>query len=241
MARTVQEIMNKELLAVHPDVPVSEVRALLRSFGVGATPVLDESRRPLGMISIRDVVDLDGTVRERMSRPAFCVGSSTLIEEAARRLAATEMHHLVVVDGSGAAVGIVSTLDLLRALLGMPTRHPATFPHWDAETEASWTDDWALDLEAVSRAPDGPGVLVLVRGGAGEPETLVWAEPCSNVRLRTIELMKSPPRESPALARVLALRGLRFRATAAADDDARTRIVARLRDRLEHMPPPGAT
>lgn len=241
MARTVQEIMNRELLAVRPDLPAAEVGVLLRSFGVGAAPVLDDARRPLGVVSVRDVLDADGTAGDRMTRPAICVGSATSVEEAARRLAGTEMHHLIVVDASGAAAGMLSTLDLLRAVLGMPARHPAAFPHWDETTDVSWTDDWNLETEHATRAPDGAGVLVLVRGSAGETEVLVWAEPCGNVRARVLELVQVPTRQEAALVRVLALRDLRFRAASVQDEDARERVVSILRDRLEHLPPPGAT
>jgi CBS domain-containing protein len=233
--------MNGELLAVRPDLPIAEVRDLLRSFGVGAAPVLDEARRPLGVVSVRDVLDGEGAARDRMTRPAICVESSTPVEEAARRLAGTDMHHLVVVDGSGVAAGMLSTLDLLRAVLGMPARHPAAFPHWDESTHASWTDDWPLDEENLGRAPDSPGVLTLVRANTGEQDEVVWVEACVNARARLLELSHGPTLQQPALARVLALRGLRFRTASVGDEPARARIVMLLRDRLDHLPPPGAT
>jgi CBS domain-containing protein len=241
MARTVQEIMNRELLSVRPDMPISEVRGLLSSFGVGAAPVLDESRRPLGVVSVRGVLEGEGTARQRMSSPAMCVGAATSVDEAARRLARTEMHHMVVVDGTGTAVGMLSTLDLLRAVLGMPVHHPDAFPHWDEATGASWTDDWALDEENLGRAPDGPGVLALVRGNAGERDEVVWVEACGHARARVLELCELPTQQEPVLARVLALRDLRFRAASLHDEAARARVVALFRDRLDHLPPPGAT
>jgi CBS domain-containing protein len=241
MARTVQEVMNRELFAIQPELPVAQVRSVFRSLRVGAAPVLDDSQRPLGVLSVRDVLDGEGTARDRMTQPAICVDASTTIEEAARRLAGTNMHHLIVVDGSGAAVGIVSTLDFLRALLGMPARHPDTFPHWDEATHVSWTDDWALDEENLRRAPDGPGVLVLVRSSVGESDEPVWVEACRDVRLRLCELTESAVEQPTSLARLLALRGLRFRAATMNDDAARDRVVALLRSRLDHQPPPGAT
>ena len=241
MARTVQEIMNRELLVLRPDLPITEVRGLLRSFGVGAAPVLDDSRRPLGVVSVRDVLEEDGAARDRMTQPAVCVGSSTPVEDAARRLAGLEMHHLVVVDATGAVTGMVSTLDLLRAVLGMPTRHPPAFPHWDEATGASWTDDWALEEESIGHAPEGAGVLALVRGGPGDQDEVVWIEGCADLRARILELCGRPTNHDPALQRELARRGLRFRAAAVREDQARDRIVRMIRDRLEHVPPPGGT
>jgi CBS domain len=241
MARTVQEIMNRELLSVRPDLPVAELRGLLRSFGVGAVPVVDEGRRPLGVVSVRDMLEGEGLARDRMTQPAICVGSSSTIEDAARHLAQTEMHHLVVVDGAGAPAGMLSTLDLLRDLLGMPARHPGAFPHWDETTGVSWTDDWTLDEGSPGRAPEGPGVFALVRGAPGERDEIVWVEDCADTRARLSELREPSAKQEPALTRVLALRGLRFRAASVRNEETRARVVALLRERLDHAPPPGAT
>jgi CBS domain-containing protein len=241
MARTVTEIMNRELLAIRPDLHVRDARELLRSFAVGAAPVLDDARHPIGFVSLRDSLEGERRVSDVMSRPAECVDESESIDHAARRLARGDTHHLIVVDCEGSAVGMLSTLDVLRALLGLPTRHPSTFPHWDETTGVSWTDDWPLEEESFTQAPDGPGVVTLVTGHAGDVDVIVWAEACTNVRARVRELASLPAQQEPALARVLALRDLRFRAALVREESARSRIVATLRDRLEHLPPPGST
>ena len=69
----------------------------------------------------------------------------------------------------------------------------------------------------------------------------IWVEASPDVRARLHELTEAPVRQPTVLARMLALRGLRFRAAAVRDDDSRDGIVALLRDRLDHQPPPGAT
>jgi hypothetical protein len=241
MPRTVQEIMNRELLALRPDLPAREVPAMLRSYGVGAAPVLDDGGHPIGMLSLRDVLDVDGSAADRMTRPALCISAATRIDDAARQLARGDTHHLVVVDSGGAAIGMVSTQDALRALLDMPARHPATFPHWDEGTGVSWTDDWTLDEESTAHAPDAPGVLALVTGHRGERDAIVWVEGCANVRARALEFASRPTEQEPALVRLLVLRGLRFRAAIVQDDSARARVVAGIRERIDHLPPPGGT
>jgi CBS domain-containing protein len=241
MPRTVDEIMNREVLAVRPDTPVREVRELLRSFKVGAVPVVDDARLPLGVLSLRDVLETEGTAGGRMTKPAMCVATSTTIDHAARQLARTDRHHLVVVDGAGAAVGMLSTLDLLRALQGMPARHPAAFPHWDETTQVSWTDDCPFDEEGCATAPDVPGFLLIVSGVPGERDAVIWTEPCDNVRARAIELLSQPSKRPTSLLHDMAAPGLRFRAAAVLDQSSRQRIAALLRDRLKNTPPPGAT
>jgi len=234
--------MNRELLTVRPETTAEAARELLKGFAIGAVPVVDDSSRLLGVVSVRDLLDASGPVEEFMTRPPMCVGLSASVSAAARQLAQTDRHHLVVVDGAGVPVGMVSTLDALRALLDLPAHHPSRFPHWDQATEACWTDDWLLEGEEnVSQAPDGPGVLALATGHLGETDTIVWAELCGSVRARVRELASSPEKQPHALARVLCLRGLRFRAAASSDEASAARIVSVLRDRIDHTPPPGAT
>jgi CBS domain-containing protein len=242
MARTVDEIMNRELLTVHPETPTREVRELLRTFTVGAVPVVDDARRPLGVVSLRDVLDADGgTARDRMAKPAICVALSTTIDHAARQLASSDRHHLLVVDGTGVAAGMLSTLDLLRALLGMPIKHPTAFPHWDETTRVSWTDEWPLDEEGCTHAPDAAGFLLIVSGDYGQRDRVIWTEPCASVRARLLELVSMPSKEPAPLALHLSQPGLRFRAAAVFDEAERQRVATLLRDRLDHVPPPGAT
>lgn len=241
MASRIDEIMNRELLAVVPETPLLAIRELLSTFAIGAVPVVDEQRRPIGMVTIGAVLDARGTAGERMSRPAVCVEGSTSVESAARHLAVADAHHLVVVDSAGVAVGIVSVLDVLRALLGIAAHHPAAFPHWDAGTQSSWTDEWPLDEQHVSHAPDAPGVLVLVRGPVGEADVVVWVEACANLRSRLVGLTTLGSSAVPTLARLLERHDLRFRAAAVRNEADRERISSGLRSDLEHRPPPGAT
>jgi CBS domain-containing protein len=241
MSRCIEEIMNRELLAVAPETPVQAVRELLRTFSIGAVPVVNDERHPIGMVTAVAVLDGSGTAADRMSRPAMCIEGSTGIETAARRLALADAHHVVVVDSAGVAVGIVSLLDVVRAMLGIPAHHPAAFPHWDAVTQSSWTDEWPLDKAHGSDAPDGAGVLVLVRGLVGETEAVVWVEACANVRNRIEALTALGSSAEPALARLLELHDLHFRAAAISNKSDRDRITSGLRSDLEHRPPPGAT
>jgi CBS domain-containing protein len=238
MARTVADIMNKELLALRRDLPAREVRELLRSFGVGAAPILDENRKPLGIVSLRDRLETDGCVSDVMTRPVGCVSMSSTIEAAAEQMARGDWHHLVVVDGTGAAVGMLSTLDLLRALLDLPARHPGAFPHWDPSTRTSWTDDRPLDAENSRHAPDALGVLLLVTSLRGERDAIVWVEACTNVRDRVLAYASRPTHQEPALTRVLALSGLRFRASHVEDPATRDAIARHLQSNLDHRPPP---
>jgi CBS domain-containing protein len=237
MARTVAEVMNPELVSAREDTDPSSLRHLILAMGITSVPVLDEDHRPVGELSLRDLVDpVDDP--PNISRPVAVIQASASLEMAGEALAKTESHHLVVVDAAGKAIGMVSAVDLLRGLLGIPARRPAPFPHFDGELGVSWTDYAVLGLENLDEAPEGPGVIVLVRGGRGLVEMPVWAEASLRVRTRLEELLSIPQDDTPALAAMLARGGLRFRAASVPDATRRDRVVDALRERLGHAPLP---
>jgi CBS-domain-containing membrane protein len=122
---TIREIMNPKLLYIHDGDRLSLARKQILGFGVTAIPVLDETHRPVGIVSLRDLErDLDHV---EPSSPVVTVRADDPIEYGARTLAESSLHHLVVVDDKGIAVGMVSSIDFLRAMLDMPPEHPVTF------------------------------------------------------------------------------------------------------------------
>lgn len=126
MSKTVKDIMNPKLLYIRAGDRVALARRKILEFGVTAVPVLDETHRPVGVVSLRDLAAPDGDTFEP-SGVVATVEESASVEEGAKKLAETDYHHLVVVDDGGVAVGMVSSLDFLRALVGLPPRHPPAF------------------------------------------------------------------------------------------------------------------
>jgi CBS domain-containing protein len=226
MARTVREIMNRELVATRAGERPSRIRETILALGITSMPVLDDEGRPLGVVSLRDLFVSD-EAKNPVSTPALAVSAEATIEDGARRLAETEYHHLVVVDADGRAVGMVSSVDFMRALLGMPARHPPSFPHYDAKHGVAWTDDTELASDRLGVAPAGPGIFVLVHGGSGISERPVWAEQCDNVRARLDEILRAPA-EAARISGGADRRQLRFRATAVQGMDQRTELIRRL-------------
>jgi hypothetical protein len=219
MAAVVEEIMNRELFSFTPGEKPDRALRYLFLLGISGAPILDVERRPVGMISLRDLTrpgaSIDSVAR-CMSTPVATIPSASRIAEAGRLLAETGYHRLVAVDEGGRAVGLVSTLDVIRGILGMPAFHPPTFPHYDAATGVNWRQDEQLTFDRVEAAPEGPGVFVLIHGGASEPERVVWAEAVPNVRRRLIDLLTQRllPRH---LVTPLAQGKLRFRSASAPD------------------------
>lgn len=134
MSSTVRDIMNPKLLYVRDGDRMTPVRAQILRYGVTGVPVLDDDHRPVGFVSLRDLATEEDQVR--VSCPPVTVRDTESIEAAARKLAESTLHHLVVVDAKGIAVGMVSAVDLLRALVGVPPKHPPRF-----ETPVTWSEE----------------------------------------------------------------------------------------------------
>ena len=240
MSNRVREIMNPELFSVRVgDQPADVLNGLL-ALGITGAPVLDDAGQPIGMVSLRDLAGRTGTCAgDIMTSPAATIAADALVTEAARQLAETGRHRLVVVSGDGRAIGVVAALDVVRGLLGLPIVHPPAFPHLDQETSLVWTDDVPLDMDHLDTAPDGPGLLQLVHGGAGLTERVVWVEACENVYTRLTDMLAEPQTDQPILAWWLSHPPLRYRAAGSADPVKRRAALAVLRTRArQHAPAP---
>jgi CBS domain-containing protein len=146
-----------------------------------------------------------------MTSPAAVVRLDARLTDAARLMGESGYRHLVVVNEDHAAVGMVSALDVLRALTGVPTSHPAAFPHLDPKTGLAFTDDFVFDESQLDRAPDGPGVLALVHDPPGAPGGVVWVESVANLRTRLADMLSLPQRNEELSRWLTHRRHLRFR------------------------------
>jgi len=199
MALEIAEIMNHELFSVAPSDRVGDVLDLLLGYGVTAAPVLDESRRPVGFVALRDLVTAsrDAHILTRMVAPADTVPMHANIRAAALLMAESSRHHLACVDDDGRAVGFVGVLDVLRGLIGAPVPHPQAFSHFDPASGLTWTDDALLTFDHARDAPAEPGLFKLIDAEAGRTDRVVWTEVTPDLRRRLNELLSNPA-EAPS-------------------------------------------
>ena len=202
MAEHVDEIMNHELFCLRPGETVEYALRFFGALDIAAAPVIDEARRPVGFVSLRDLVRVDENthVGDCMTSPADTIVAGTTIDATARQLAERNRHHLAVVNADGIVVGFVGSLDVVRGLLGLPVPHPGAFGRYDPAKGVAWSNDFPLVEANIAKAPDGPGLLRLVRSRPNEPDRVVWSEGSHNVRTRVIDLLSGP---QPQLAPVM--------------------------------------
>lgn len=233
MALSIREVMNRELFALRPAESLADAIGYLVALGISGAPVIEEGK-PVGVVTLGDLLaPREGaTVRERMTSPAVTIDAHASIADASAALAARGVHRLIVTDDTGRAVGVASALDLLRGLIGAPVAHPPAFPHIDRRTGLSWSDDQKFDLDHIMTAPAEPGLVALIHGAAGEPERVVWAEECDDVRERLAVLVSYiPDSEPPSLRNILSKPDhLRFRTAVAKSAKTRTRALKKVLD-----------
>jgi CBS domain-containing protein len=138
---TVGDFMNHELVYLASGTRPEIATQPILDFGITSVPVLDEERQPVGMVSLRNLVHTS-SAPPAMMEEIVSVRVDESLEDAARKLADCGLHRVVVVDSEGRAVGMLSALDALRGLLGLPPKHPASIGAFGREPTNKNTSAW---------------------------------------------------------------------------------------------------
>lgn len=126
--KTVADIMSPQVLTVNPKTPLKAAQLELVLAGVHGAPVIDQSGQVIGVLSTTDLLDPRReetlgvppelrTVEDAMTSVLFAVLSSDHAMYAVKRMLETGSHRLVVFDDRGKLVGVVTPVDVMRALL----------------------------------------------------------------------------------------------------------------------------
>ena len=118
------EILTASVKTVPPHAPISDVLEEMASLRISCVIAVDTQRQPLGIFTERDAVHLlNGqrelaalTMAEVMSPSPFSARSDVDFREAYRMLQERGFRHLIVVDGRGCLMGIVTEGDFLHHL-----------------------------------------------------------------------------------------------------------------------------
>jgi CBS domain-containing protein len=136
----VGDAMHPGLISCSLDIPLRTVARMMATYRVHAILVTAHGEEELaggglwGVISDADLLRAaqDGDLDERPARtiaatPALMVDTGDDLARAARIMVEHDVSHLVVVEPQTTRpIGVVSTLDIARALAGFPERHPAS-------------------------------------------------------------------------------------------------------------------
>jgi len=133
-SRTVGALMTRDPIVVNADAPIEEAARLLDAHHIHGLPVVDTWGALVGVVSQTDMLRARSTedlwsrwpglhVRHLMSSPALTIAADAGVEEAVRLMEHAHVHRLVVLEPGGRVpLGIISTSDLVHAMLAGPAR-----------------------------------------------------------------------------------------------------------------------
>ena len=119
------KICTRVVASAAPSETVRVAARRMADHNVGSLAVLDAARRPVGVLTDRDIVlrivswgrdPESALVEDAMTAPARTVGEDTPIEDALGLMRSAAVRRLVVVDEAGTAVGVLSVDDVLELL-----------------------------------------------------------------------------------------------------------------------------
>ncbi len=117
--RTVQDVMSTTVTTVHVNEVIGPIRDTIIFGGISAVPVVGDDGQVLGILTASDLVEEYApreSVRSAMTPAVAPVKPTTTLADAAAQMRERQIHHLVVED-QGELVGIVTTFDMLDALI----------------------------------------------------------------------------------------------------------------------------
>ena len=106
------------------NTPLRDVARMMRDNDCGQIPVVDESQRPVGVVTDRDIAvrmvaegrnTNEATAADAMSAPVRTVTTETSLTDCVCLMEAEQVRRIPVVDSSGKLAGIVSIADLALA------------------------------------------------------------------------------------------------------------------------------
>lgn len=123
---TIGSIMTKKVVALRPQDKVAKAAKLMREERVGCVLVLDEDRKPIGILTDRDiVVSVVATglnpkttrLDQIMTSRVVTAWEGEILLQVAKRMAEAYVRRLPIVDEKGRVKGLVSVDDILVLLI----------------------------------------------------------------------------------------------------------------------------
>lgn len=120
------DLMNTKPVTVRPTETVAAAARRMRDEGVGCVVVTGPTRKPVGILTDRDIVlavvaegrlPEETRVQEVMCRHVISGRPTDTLMDAAMKMAEASIRRLPILDGQGRMVGLVSVDDLLVILI----------------------------------------------------------------------------------------------------------------------------
>lgn len=118
--------MNPIVVTVGPDHTLREAARRMTDHNVGAAVVMDNEQAGPGIVTERDLLrssgrgeDVDAErVGDHLASQLIYARADWSLEQAAQQMAKGRFRHVIVLDGHGQAVGILSMRDIVTTWVG---------------------------------------------------------------------------------------------------------------------------
>ena len=115
VVKQAEDLIEREVVAVGPEATVTEVERVMRQYGVGGVPVLEDGR-VVGIVSRRDIraiLPKQGDANLGMTK-TITASEDITVENALETMYANKVERLPVVDAERRLVGIITMRDILE-------------------------------------------------------------------------------------------------------------------------------
>jgi CBS domain-containing protein len=127
MAKLARDVMTADPVCCSPTTTLDKIARLMAQNNCGQIPILDQSGRPVGVVTDRDIIcrvvangvdPRDRTAASCMSEPVFAVDVDAPIDRVVMMMEEHQVRRLPVLDGDGCCAGIISQADIVS--IGQP-------------------------------------------------------------------------------------------------------------------------
>ncbi|MCM2466055.1 IMP dehydrogenase [Methanoculleus oceani] len=118
VVKQAEDLIEREVVAVGPMATVTDVERVMRQYGIGGVPVIEDDR-VIGIVSRRDIRAIlpkrgEAKITEYMTRKLITASEDITAENALETMYANKVERLPVVDARGCLVGIITMRDILE-------------------------------------------------------------------------------------------------------------------------------
>lgn len=118
----VADVMTDTLVVLDMRMTLETAARILAERHISGAPVVSATGQAIGVVTRADLLDPrhqtpDATVETAMTKVIYAVRPSDPAMSAVRLMVAEAIHRVVVIDADGRLVGIVTAMDVMRALV----------------------------------------------------------------------------------------------------------------------------
>ena len=118
IVKQAEDLIEREVVAVDPEATVTDVERIMRQYGIGGVPVI-ENEKVIGIVSRRDIRAIlpkrgEAKITDYMTKKLITASEDITAENALETMYANKVERLPVVDAEGCLVGIITMRDILE-------------------------------------------------------------------------------------------------------------------------------